>query len=119
MNSLENVKNQINNMITNPTSITYGCLGISTALLGYYTFIKSSDEKSSETDSAPLPVTDSEPEPEPEAVPKQRPLSENEEPQQSHETDEISYLDSTLVAENTDLKVYIVKTHFRKMKNFM
>ena len=66
MNSLENVKNQITNMITNPTSITYGCLGISTALLGYYTFIKSSDEKSSEPDSAPLPVTDSEPEPKPE-----------------------------------------------------
>ena len=69
MNSLENVKNQINNMITNPTSITYGCLGISTALLGYYTFIKSSDEKGSDPESVPVPVTEPEPEPEPEPAP--------------------------------------------------
>ena len=79
----------------------------------------SSNEELNHSDNGRPVLNEPEPEPEPEAVPKQRPLSENEEPQQSHETDEISYLDSTLVAENTDLKVYIVKTHFRKMKNFM
>jgi hypothetical protein len=69
--------------------------------------------------------------PEPEADPEQGAKNEepqvdpergakNEEPQVSNEGDDKTpYLDSTLVAENSDLKIYILKTHFRKMKNFM
>jgi hypothetical protein len=85
MNSFENVKNQINNMITNPTTITYGCLGVSTALLGYYTFFKSNDDSSSfsekESDSlfgsmtVPETIIE-EPEPEPEPEPVVEPESE-------------------------------------------
>jgi hypothetical protein len=76
MNSLENVKNQITNMMTNPTTMTYSCLGISTAILGYYTFFKSSDdepgafsEKAAEPEPEPQP--EPEPEPEPEAPSEQ------------------------------------------------
>jgi hypothetical protein len=46
LNYLEKTRNQINTMITNPTSLTYGCLGISTIVLGYYTFFKSDNDKS-------------------------------------------------------------------------
>jgi hypothetical protein len=33
--------------------------------------------------------------------------------------DDPPYLQETLVAENSDLKAYIIKTHFKRMKNFV
>ncbi len=74
-------------MITNPSTITYGCLGVSTALLGYYTFFKSNDESSSfsekesepavESMTVPEPMVD-EPEPEPVVTPEPEPEPESE-----------------------------------------
>lgn len=37
----------------------------------------------------------------------------------SNVNDHNSYLEEKLVAENSDLKAFIIKTHFRRMKNFM
>jgi hypothetical protein len=44
MNILDNAKKIINSAIT-PTNITYGFVGITTAILSYYTFFENDIEK--------------------------------------------------------------------------
>ena len=84
LNYLEKTTNQIKTMITNPTSLTYGCIGISTIVLGYYTFFKSDGDKSEpkeESESVaeePAPVVE-------EPAPAEEPVAEQpvaEEPQE-------------------------------------
>ncbi len=60
LNYLEKTSNQINTMITNPTSLTYGCIGVSTILLAYYTFFKSDGEKSESNEVSESAVEESE-----------------------------------------------------------
>jgi hypothetical protein len=41
------------------------------------------------------------------------------EPEPEADDETAPYLKDTLVAENEDLQAYVIKTHFRKMKNFV
>lgn len=56
MNNIERTTRGITNMITNPTYISYGFLGISSFILGYYTLF---DNKIDEVVSEPSPKQES------------------------------------------------------------
>lgn len=81
MNKLEQATRGITSTISNPTYISYSLLGISSLILGYYTFF---DNKIDETVQEPEPE---EPEPvqEVEEPAQEEPVQEVEEPIQEPE----------------------------------
>jgi len=81
MNKLENATRGITSTISNPMYISYSLLGISSLILGYYTFF---DNKIDETVQEPE-LKEPEPVQEVEEPAQEEPIQEQEEPVQTQE----------------------------------